>query len=162
DERAKVEIRRVNFIGNTAANDEELRGVMLTQEGGYLSFMTSSGTYKEDQFQRDLLFITSHYLDRGYINVKVSRPDVTLSPDKRYMYIQIAIDEGPQFRLGKIDVKGDLLKSKEFYLQHLHVKPGEIFNRTKLSQDLFALQDSYKDQGYAYVNVTPLTNTDQD
>jgi outer membrane protein insertion porin family len=160
DERAKVEIRRVNFIGNVALNDDDLRSVMATQEGGYFSFITSSGTYKEDQFQRDLLLITAHYYDHGYINVKVSRPEITLSPDKRYLYIQIAIDEGPQYRLGKIDFKGDIIGEKQKYFDRLHIKPGEIFNRSKLSQDMFALNDYYKDQGYAYVNVTPLTAID--
>src|SRR5262249_52103074 len=157
DERAKVEIRRVNFVGNSAVSDEELRGAMSTQEGGYFSFVTSSGTYKEDQFQRDLLLVTAHYYDRGYINVKIARPEITLSPDKRYMYIQIAIDEGPKYYIGKLDFKGDLLENKSQYYKRLHVATGEIFNRSRLSQDIVALNDYYKDRGYAYVNVTPQT-----
>jgi len=162
DERAKVEIRRVNFVGNSAVSDEELRGAMSTQEGGYFSFVTSSGTYKEDQFQRDLLLVTAHYYDRGYVNVKISRPEITLSPDKRYMYIQIAIDEGPKYYIGKLDFKGDLIGAKQEYFKRLHIKTGEIFNRTRMSQDMIALNDYYKDKGYAYVNVTPLTGIDSD
>jgi outer membrane protein insertion porin family len=160
DERSKVEIRRINFIGNRALGDDELRGVMSTAEGGLFSFVSSSGTYKEDQFQRDLVLLTAHYYDHGYINVKITRPEITLSPDKRYMYIQIAIDEGPQYKIGKLDFKGDLMGPKKLYFDRLHIKPGEIFNRSKLSQDMFALNDFYKDQGYAYVNVTPLTAID--
>jgi outer membrane protein insertion porin family len=160
DERTKVEIRRINFIGNQAVSDADLRGAMATQEGGWFSFMTSSGTYKEDQFQRDLLLITAHYYDRGYINVKVSRPEVTLSPDKRYMYITIGIEEGPQYSIGKLDFKGDLQGPKSEYFARLHIKTGETFNRSKLSQDMMSLNDHYKDQGYAYVNVTPVTAID--
>jgi outer membrane protein insertion porin family len=156
-ENAKVEVRRVNFVGNQAISDAELRGVISTQEGNILSVLTSAGTYREDVFQRDLLLIQAHYWDHGYVQVKVGNPLVELSPDKQSMYITISIDEGPQYHLGKVDVTGDLLMPKEFFLSRVSVKPGEIFNRSKLSDDLQRLTDYYKDRGYAYVNATPTT-----
>ncbi len=156
-ENSKVEVRRVNFVGNKAISDEELRGVISTQEGNILSPLTSAGTYREDVFQRDLLLIQAHYWDHGYVQVKVGNPLVELSPDKQSMYITISIDEGPQYRLGKIDVTGDLLMPKEFFLSRVSVKTGEIFNRSKLSDDLQKLTDYYKDRGYAYVNASPST-----
>jgi outer membrane protein insertion porin family len=156
-ENAKVEVRRVNFVGNRAITDAELRDVIVTREGSLLSIVSSAGTYREDVFQRDLLLIQAHYWDRGYVQVKVANPLVELSPDKQSMYITISIDEGPQYRLGKVDVGGDLLAPKEFFLGRVSVKPGEIFNRSKLSDDLQKLTDWYKDKGYAYVNATPTT-----
>jgi outer membrane protein insertion porin family len=86
--------------------------------------VTSAGTYREDVFQRDLLLIQAHYWDRGYVQVKVGNPLVELSPDKQSMYITISIEEGPQYRLGKVDVTGDLLESKEFFLARVSVKPA--------------------------------------
>ncbi len=160
-ENAKVEVRRVNFVGNRALTDEELRDVILTHEGNILSIVTQAGTYREDVFQRDLLLLQAHYWDRGYVQVKVGTPLIELSPDKQSMYITISIDEGPQYRLGKIDVRGDLLESKEFFLKRVSVKPGEIFNRSKLSDDLQKLTDLYKDRGYAYVNASPATPVDE-
>ncbi len=80
-ENAKVEVRRVNFVGNKAITDGELRGVISTQEGNILSVLTSAGTYREDRvFQRDLLLIQAHYWDHGYVQVKVGNPLVELSP----------------------------------------------------------------------------------
>src|SRR5215510_4520654 len=128
-ENAKVEVRRVNFVGNHALSDAELRDVIVTREGSLLSIVTSAGTYREDVFQRDLLLIQAHYWDRGYVQVKVANPLVELSPDKQSMYITISIDEGPQYRLGKVDIAGDLLESKEFFLNKVSVEPGEIFKR---------------------------------
>jgi len=160
-ENAKVEVRRVNFVGNRAISDDELREVILTHEGNILSIVTQAGTYREDVFQRDLLLLQAHYWDRGYVQVKVGTPLIELSPDKQSMYITISIDEGPQYRLGKIDVRGDLLESKEFFLKRVSVKPGEIFNRSKLSDDLQKLTDLYKDRGYAYVNASPATPVDE-
>jgi outer membrane protein insertion porin family len=156
-ENNKVEVRRVNFVGNHAITDDELRGVITTQEGNILSVLTSAGTYREDVFQRDLLLIQAHYWDKGYVQVKVANPLVELSPDKQSMYITITIEEGPQYRLGKVDVTGDLLMPKDFFLSRISVKTGDIFNRSKLSDDLQKLTDYYKDRGYAYVNASPST-----
>jgi outer membrane protein insertion porin family len=160
-ENAKVEVRRVNFVGNHAIDDSELREVILTHEGNILSIVTQAGTYREDVFQRDLLLLQAHYWDRGYVQVKVGTPLIELSPDKQSMYITISIEEGPQYRLGVIDIRGDLLESKEFFLKRVSVKPGEIFNRSKLSEDLQKLTDLYKDRGYAYVNASPATPVDE-
>jgi outer membrane protein insertion porin family len=161
-EFAKVEVRRINFIGNKIASSDDLRGVMQTQEGGWFSFLTSSGTYKQDAFDRDLMLITAYYYDHGYINVKLAKPQVSLSGDKRYMYISIAVTEGEQYRIGKLDFRGDLIGTKAEHARRLTVKPGEIFNRSKLGQDILKMTDWYKDQGYAYVDITPLTAIDSE
>jgi outer membrane protein insertion porin family len=159
-ENSKVEIRRVSFTGNRNVADAELRGVILTQPGDLFSALTSSGTYREDVFQRDIMLIQSYYFDRGYINVKVSDPKMELSPDRRSMYLTLSIEEGLQYRIGALDVKGELLESRETYLGHLQAKPGEVFNRTQVAQDVQNIADLYKDKGYAYVNSTPETRVD--
>lgn len=159
-ENSKVEIRRVNFIGNQHVTDADLRGVMLTQPGDLFSALTSSGTYREDVFQRDIMLIQGFYFDRGYINVKVGDPRMELSPDRRSMYITVAIEEGQQYRIGKLDVKGELLEDRETYLKRLQAKPGDVFNRTQVAQDVQNIADLYKDKGFAYVNSTPETRVD--
>jgi outer membrane protein insertion porin family len=78
------------------------------------------------------------------------------------MYVSIPIDEGPVFAIGTVDFKGDLIGDKQAYYDRLSIKPGETFNRSKVGQDIVRLNDYYRDQGYAYVNVTPLTNVDMD
>ncbi len=162
DERAKVEVRQVRFIGNRHIAEAELKGSMQTQEGGWLSFLTSTGTYREDAFDRDLLLLTAAYYDRGYVNVKVGKPQIELSADKRYLYITIPLEEGDIYKIGKLDFKGELLWPRDVLLHRLAVKSGEVFNRTKLGNDIIKVNDAYKDRGYAYVNVTPLTAVDVD
>src|SRR3990170_4692551 len=162
DENSKVQIRRVSFIGNRSVTEEELRSVMATKEGGFFSFLTDSGTYQEETFERDLTLITAYYYDKGYVNVKIGAPQITLSRDKRYMYIAVPIDEGPVFAIGKLDFKGDLFGTKADYHARLATKERATFNRTRLGQDIIRLNDLYKDRGFAYVNVTPLTAIDID
>jgi outer membrane protein insertion porin family len=162
DERSKVEIRQVTFIGNERVTDDELSSVIATRPGGFFSFLSDTGIFQEEAFERDLLLITAYYYDRGFINVKLGAPQIRLSRDKRYMYLAIPIEEGPVFRIGTIDFKGDLIGPKADYYKRLQVKPGEIFNRSKVGQDIERLTDYYRDQGYAYVNPTPVTNVDLD
>lgn len=156
DESSKVEIREISFIGNRKVSDETLRSITTTKEGGYFSFISDSGVFKQDKFERDLLLILSYYYDHGFIRAKVGTPKIRLSGDKRYMYLSIPIDEGPVFRIGKIDFQGDIIGKKSDYYSLLTIKPGDIFNRSQVSRDIKAVNDLYKNLGYAYVNVTPL------
>ncbi len=162
DEHSKVEIREVSFIGNEKISDKELRSIIQTSKGGALSFLSDGGVYQEEMFERDLLMITAYYYDRGFINVKIGVPQIRLSRDKKYMYLSIPIDEGPVFEVGTINFKGDMIGEKSAYYSRLSIKTGANFNRSKVGQDIVRLNDYYKDRGFAYVNVTPLTNVDLD
>jgi outer membrane protein insertion porin family len=162
DERAKIEVRKVSFIGNNHATDEDLRAVMGTQEGNWLGFLTSAGTYREDAFERDTLLITAFYYDRGYVTAKVGKPQIEMSADKRFLYLTIPIEEGEVYTIGQLDFKGELIRPREQLINALSVKSGDKFNRTKLGNDILAINDLYKNLGYAYVNVSPETKIDQE
>ena len=160
NEHAKVQVRQVTIIGNAKVSRGDLVGAMQTQEGGYLSFLTSSGTYREEVFQHDLQSIQFLYADRGFIYAKIDKPTVALSPDKRFLYLTIRIEEGEQYRVGQIGFGGELLHSPDELQRLVQVKPGEIFSRSRVGKDLFAVTDLYRDGGYAYANVNPETKVD--
>jgi outer membrane protein insertion porin family len=92
--------------------------------------------------------------------VKFGKPAIELSPDKRFIYITMTIDEGEAFDVGKIDVAGDLLLPRETLLALVATRSGERFSKSKLQGDMNRLLDVYKDRGYAYANVTPDTAVD--
>jgi outer membrane protein insertion porin family len=156
-EHAKVMVKTINLIGVTKAPVDDLKSVMFTKEGGYLSFITGEGTYREEIFQRDLTIIQAAYYDRGFINVKVEKPYIQISADKRYIFISIRIEEGEQFSIGKLEFSGELLVAREQLRRVMTTREGELFNRSKLSRDIGAFTDIYFDQGYAYANITPVT-----
>jgi outer membrane protein insertion porin family len=160
NERAKVQVRRIHFVGNDRVAKEEIVPYMQTQEGSFLAFLTSAGTYKEDAFQRDLQAIQAVYLEKGYVNVKVGKPSIALSPDRTALFLSIPIDEGEQYYIGKVDFSGELLGMRPFLPQLLQSTSGELFVRSRVGHDLFAVADFYKDMGFAYVNVNPMTNLD--
>ncbi len=160
DEKAKVKIRDVQFIGNHSISDDELRLAISTRRQDALSFVNESGVYSQEAFERDLLLVSAHYWDRGYANVKVGTPQLRLSRDKEYMYLSIPIDEGPVFSIGTVNFKGDLIGSAADNLSKIRMRPGVTFSRTQIAEDREKLSAYYQDQGYAYANVLPLTKVD--
>ena len=157
NEHAKVLVKEINLLGAERVPADELKAIMQTKEGGFLSFITGEGTYREELFQRDLTLLTAAYYDRGFINVKIEKPNVSLSADKRFIYISIRVEEGEPYRVGKIDFSGDMLVSKTELRHAVTAQSGEFFSRSKMGKDLASLTDIYYDHGYAYANVTPVT-----
>lgn len=159
-EHAKVEVRKVTFQGNEALSDEELASVMGTRETSLLSFLTSQGTFKEEVFQRDLLVLQSLYYNKGYINVRIGRPAVSLSADKRFIFITIPIEEGEPYDFGEVSVSGDLLGEKDALERLIVIRKGERFSSETLQKTMLTLQDFFRDRGRAYVQINPKTGID--
>ena len=160
DEKAKVLVKEIRFHGNQRLSSAELRGVMLTQEGGLLSILGSAGTFREDMFQRDLAAIGMAYMDQGFVNVKVGKPSIGLSPDRRFLFVSIPIEEGEQYSIGKVIFTGELLGEEPLLRRILLTRTKALFSRSKVGQDLFAIGDIFKDRGFAYANVTLQTQVD--
>jgi len=161
-EGEKVLIKKIRFDGNRAFPDKKLKKGMETGEKWFLSWLTSAGTYKEEVLKNDIALIADLYYNNGYINVKVGEPKVELLPDKSGLLVTIGITEGDQFRTGSIDFKGDLLVTREELAKKVKLKTGELFSRGVLRGDIFSLTDLYADMGYAFANVTPLSQADPD
>ncbi len=164
NERAKVMVKQITFLGAEKVDPNVLKETMITREGGFFSFFTGEGTYREEAFERDLQVIQFAYFDRGFINVRVDKPTVQLTADKRFIYITIRVTEGEAYDIGKIDFSGDLLEDvpKAQMQALMRSRTGERFNRSQLSQDILAVSDVYYDRGYAYANINPVTTVNAD
>ncbi len=157
DENSKVMVKDIALLGAEKVSPSRLKDVMLTKEGGFLSFVTGEGTYREEVFQRDLAVIQATYYDEGFINVRVDKPSVSLSADKRYIYVSIKVTEGERFDIGKVDFSGDLVVPKEELARIMSSSTGSHFSRSQLGQDIQSITDVYYDRGYAYANINPIT-----
>ena len=157
NEKAKVVIQRLTLVGNKKLGDDEIKPFLETREGNLTSFVTSWGTYKAEAFKTDLMRIEALYHDHGYIEVKVGKPLIRLSADKTHMFISIPIEEGQQYRLGKKDLGGDLIEDKAKLMKAVHLDEGDVFKRSTVAKDIDRLANKYKDIGYAFVNISPVT-----
>lgn len=159
----KVQIKKITFLNNKHFTDEQLKAVFgETREGGLFSFMSGSGNFKESAFKQDLQRLTYWYLDHGYVKFKYENPVVTVSDDKKWLYISLYLDEGVQYKMGNIDFGGDLLFSKEELQKELTLTSGQTFGISKRNADILRLTEKYQDLGYAFVNVIPKMNLHDD
>ncbi|MBX3035238.1 MAG: outer membrane protein assembly factor BamA [Bdellovibrionaceae bacterium] len=154
-EGEKVKVKKIMFIGNKKMSDSFLRGRMFTQEEGYFSGLSGSGAYKQEAFERDVVALRFAYFNQGYIQAKVDRPQVSVTPDKKGIYLTIRVEEGSQYFVGEVDFAGDLLFPKAELFETVRIDENGVFAYDVLQRDLSELQAKYGDLGYAYTNVIP-------
>lgn len=153
NEGEKAYIKRIIFEGNKAFSDKKLKKLMKNKERWFFSFITGSGKLKREELENDVNRLAGFYYNHGYINAKIGEPEIKRKGKE--IYIIIPIEEGKQYRVGKISITGDLLKPETELKQKLKLKTGDVYNREKLQKDIFALSDIYANEGFAYVEVTP-------
>ncbi|KYG64354.1 outer membrane protein assembly factor BamA [Bdellovibrio bacteriovorus] len=156
-ENDKVKVKKITFLGNQALGDGQLKSKMLTQEGGFFSGLSGSGQYKQEMFERDVQILRFLYWNQGYVQAKVDRPQVTVTPDKKNIYITIRIEEGEQYDVGEVDFAGDILFPKQELYEAIKIDDNGVFAYDVLQKDISELTAKYGDLGYAYANVIPRT-----
>jgi outer membrane protein insertion porin family len=160
DEGEKFQIEKIKFEGNQAFSDKELKKQMSTSETNILSWFTTAGDLNEDNLEQDTTRLTSFYKNNGYMQARVGEPQVKFEGDE--IEITIKIDEGPLFKVGTVDLSGDLLIPKEELLATLKITQEEFYNRETLRNDVLSLTDLYSNEGYAYADVAPKVNQDSE
>ena len=158
----KVRISTISFEGVKAFSPRKLRGVMETKEKWFMSWLTGAGTYKEEVLKNDALLIADHYMNNGYINVKVGEPTIKIAEDQESLLANISVTEGDQYRIGEITFKGDILYPEKEFREKLKTESGEVFSRANLRADIGTITDMTADKGYAFNNVNPQTKPDPD
>ncbi|MGZ3689999.1 MAG: outer membrane protein assembly factor BamA, partial [Pseudobdellovibrio sp.] len=160
-ENEKVKVKKITFIGNQKVKDSALKERLFTQEAGFFSGMSSSGSFKQEAFERDLQVLKFKYWNMGFLQVKIDRPLVTVTPDKKSIYITYYIEEGEQYSVGEIDFAGDLIFDKSELMNSVKIKDNGIFSVEVMQKDILDLQAKYGDLGYAFANVIPRYGFDE-
>jgi outer membrane protein insertion porin family len=161
-EGVKGYLTKISFVGNKVFGSRKIRGVMKTKEKGLLWWVTGAGKLESDVLEVDLNRIKGLYLDDGYVMVKVSEPEITLSKNKKSIQITIKIEEGEQYKLGSIDIVGDILTTKEALLKGFKSRVNKVYSVSLVQKDLLWLTDQYTDKGYFYADVATLPDLDQE
>ena len=163
-ERAEVKVRQIDILGNEGVEDKDIKAVLRTQEGSILSAISKSGNFKRETLETDVQIMQYLYLTKGYIQAKIDDPVVSLSPDLRYISISIRVHEGPQFKVGKVEITGDSVEEQpvEKLKQKLQLKEGEIFNYQFAQADGTMLSNAQKNYGFAHATVSNESVPDPD
>ncbi|WP_413587214.1 outer membrane protein assembly factor BamA [Bdellovibrio sp. HCB274] len=156
-ENDKVKVRKITFLGAKHISETELKSKMFTQEGGFFSGMSGSGQYKQEAFDRDAQIVRFMYFNQGYVQAKIDRPQITVTPDKKNIYITFNVEEGEQYSVGDVDFAGDILFPKAELYEAIKIDENGVFSFEVLQKDISELTAKYGDLGYAFANVIPRT-----
>ncbi|MDD0854099.1 outer membrane protein assembly factor BamA [Halobacteriovorax sp. GB3] len=149
----KVRVKKITFLGIKAFSEDQLKGIMETREEELFSFMNNAGNFKEFNFQIDIERVKQFYRNKGFLQVNVGAPDITVSEDKRWVFITLKVNEGPKFTVNDIYFNGEVLFDEGKLLEELRMKSGSTYSEEILRADIQMLTEKYQDEGYAFANV---------
>ena len=155
NEGSRLLIKKVSFEGNRAFPESELKGLMATKEEWIFSFITKRGVLDRDILTNDVAILSNFYFDNGYIDHKIDEPIILRGQDG--LEIVIRVEEGQQYRVGKVAVGGDLIVDGKDILKQVQITSGQIFRGSRLRQDIQTITDMYSNKGFAFVQVDPMT-----
>jgi outer membrane protein insertion porin family len=151
-----AKIKHINIVGNTVFSEKELTRNFELDTTNWLSWYRSDDQYSREKLTGDLETLTAHYLDRGYVDFNVESTQVSISPDRRDMYVVINVREGEVYDFGQIRLTGDLVLPEEDLLPLVLPTAGETFSRRQTEITSEAISIVLANIGYAFAEVTPI------
>ncbi len=166
DEGMKVKVTKITVSGNKAFSEGKIKGFMETKEAGWFV----GGTFKEETFITDLKKILYSYAREGYLKAKIFgmglmdidghkeelvKEAVHVDTAKKEMNIHLDVEEGIQYKIAAINIKGNIIFSEDELLGRMDLKKGEILDRLAFEQDMQKIRSAYSEKGYIFADVSP-------
>jgi len=161
DEGPTAKIRQINIVGNKAFSEGDLRDEMQLSTPNWLSWYTKNDLYSKQKLTADLEALRSFYLDRGYLEFAIESTQVSITPDKKDIYLTLNIHEGEQYKVSDIKLTGELLSKQAEMEKLIKLKPGDVFSSAKLSATTKSITDLLGTYGYAFATINPQPQIDQ-
>ncbi len=162
EEGAVSKIKSINLVGNKDFDEDTLRENMQLTTPNWLSWFNKDDQYSKQKLTADLEALRSFYMNQGYLEFNIDSTQVSITPDKRDIYITVNITEGPKYTVSDIKLAGEYLISEAEAKSLLVVQSGEIFSRQKITESTKALNDRLGNDGYAFSNVNAVPELDKD
>lgn len=157
-----AKIREIKIIGNEVFKEKVLLSQIRLSKTNWLSWFSNDNQYNKDKMNADLEIIRSYYMDRGYIHFQIDSTQVSLSPDKKHIYIVINITEGPEYKYGCVELEGQFVVPKEELIPFLKpLKEGCTFSRKALLEVKQEIETRLGDDGYSAAEVRPNHEIDE-
>ena len=146
-------IHQINVVGNKAFEDEELLDEFELSTPTLFSFYTGTDQYSKQKLAADLERLRSFYLNRGYVNFNVDSTQVSITPDKKDVFVTINITEGEPFTVSTVKLAGELVVPNEELFPLVKIQKGDVFSRSKASTTSENITKRLGNEGYAFANV---------
>lgn len=155
-------IYQINITGNNVYDDDFLLAKFESGISPAFSLFSSRNKYSKQKLTGDLEVLRSFYLDRGYIDFNIESTQISISPDKRYVYITINVSEGKVFTINNVKLAGDFVLPDSELMKLVDIESGNTFSRNSISEASKKLTERLGDEGYAFSNVNPVPDIDRD
>ena len=146
-------IRQISIIGAKAFTEKQLLRLFVLREPGLFTWYSKQDQYSRQKLSADLETLRSYYQDRGYLEFNIDSTQVSITPDKKDIYITVSISEGEKYTVADVKVDGQLLVPEAEIRKLITIKPGEVFSRLKLNESTKKITDRLGNDGYAFANV---------
>ena len=158
----RAKIRQVNIVGNSSFSEAEIREDFNLDTANWLSWLRQDDRYEKQGLEGDLETLRSFYMNRGYANFEIESTQVAISPNKKDIFVTIAIDEGDKYTISDIKIVGDLVVPEAYLRAMVLAQPGSIFNLGLLTQSAEFMSVRLGEQGYANAEIEPVPELDHD
>ncbi len=156
-----AKIKQINIVGNSTFSDDDLLGVFELSTGNLLSFYTKDDQYSKQKLGADLERLRSYYLDRGHINFQIESTQVSITPDKKEIYITINVKEGEVYKVSEVKLTGKLIVAPPELTPLVQIGPTDTFSRKLATETSKAISDRLGDEGYIFANVNMVPDIDE-
>ena len=157
-----AKIRGINIVGAQAFLEKDLLELFVLRTPGWLTWYTKLDQYSKQKLAADLETLRSFYQDRGYIDFNVESTQVSITPDKRDIYITVNVVEGEKYTVSDVKLEGQMLIPRPELEKLVRIKAGEVFSRQRLTESTKAITDRLGNEGYAFANASAVPQIDKD
>ena len=158
-EGRRITIDAIEIRGNRGLSDRQVKDVMQVQERQYFILR---GTLQRQKLDDDIERIISLYNDHGFVQARVESTDVAVDRERARVKITIRVMEGPQYKVGTLELKGVTMLPESEVRRQIKVKPGDVFSRTKIRDAMRNIGDLYSTIGRASADIIPRTEQHTD
>ena len=162
EEGASAKIKQINIVGAKEFSEKDLLSQFELTTPGWITWYTKNDQYSRQKLSADLEKLKSFYMNRGFLEFAVDSTQVSISPDKRDVYITINVNEGARYQVSSVKLAGDFTISEEELAKLVVIKPGDVFSREKLNESNKAISDRLGKEGYAFSNVNAAPEIDKE
>ena len=154
DEGKSAKIKKINIIGNELFSDEDLMTDFELKEGKWYSFLSNKDKYSKEKLEGDIENLESYYLDRGYLKFSLESSQVSVSKDKKDVFITLSISEGEQYSINEINVIGEMPLDEAIYTPIVESLKGQIYSQAQITSIEEYFVNLLGNEGYTFAEVT--------
>lgn len=162
EEGAVSKIRSMNIVGNQAFDQKTLLEQFKLTTPDWMTWWNKNDQYSKQKLTADLEALRSFYMNQGYLEFSIDSTQVSITPDKRDIYITVNITEGEKYTVSDIKLAGETLLPEDEVRKLITVQQGEFFSREKITESTKAIGDRLGNDGYAFANVNAVPEVDKE